>query len=90
MPELVAAGAGALRSQDLLELLLPLAAGAATQALQRLASLPSFAAAALCIFSLVEPSVISAGMFWPHVSCLQSITTLHPVPHTGAAGTRTF
>ena len=57
------AGQGGWSFQDLLELLLPLTAGAMTHALEHLASLPSFAAAALCVFSLVEPSVISAG--WP-------------------------
>ena len=60
-PEVVTAGPRGWSFQDLLELLLPLTAGAATHALEHLASLPSFAAAALCVFSLVEPSVISAG-----------------------------
>ena len=59
--EVLGAGSGGWSFQVLLELLLPLAAGAVTQALERLSSLPSFAAAALCLFSLVEPSVISAG-----------------------------
>ena len=57
------AGPGGWSFQDLLELLLPLTAGAVTHALEHLASLPSFSAAALCVFSLIEPSVISAG--WP-------------------------
>ena len=60
--ELLNAGSGGWSFQDLLELLLPLTAGAMTHALEHLASLPSFAAAALCVFSLVEPSVISAGV----------------------------
>ena len=55
------AGSGGWSFKDLLELLLPLTAGALAQALEHLASLPSFSAAALCAFSLVEPSVLSAG-----------------------------
>lgn len=61
----VIACAEGLHFQDVLQLLLPLVAGAATKALERFASMPSFAAAALCLFTLVEPSVISAG------ACLQ-------------------
>ena len=56
-----AAGADSLRFKDLIDLLLPLLAGGLTRATAQLASLPAFAAAALCLFSLVEPSVIAAG-----------------------------
>ena len=56
-----AAGARSLRLQDLIDLLLPLLAGGLMRATAHLASLPAFAAAALCLFSLVEPSVIAAG-----------------------------
>lgn len=59
--KLLGAGPGSWSFKDLLELLLPLIAGALTQALEHLASLPSFSAAALCVFSLIEPSVLSAG-----------------------------
>ena len=49
---------------SLLGLLLPLLGGAAVHAAERLASYPSTAALALCLFSLVEPSCLSAGV--PH------------------------
>ena len=64
------AGAGTLSFQNLVELLLPLTAGAAAHAVERLASLPSFSAAALCLVSLIEPSVISAGWACPLNACM--------------------
>ena len=57
----IAAGANSLGFQDLIDLLLPLLAGGLTRATAQLAALPAFAAAALCLFSLVEPSIIAAG-----------------------------
>lgn len=51
--------------QDLINLLLPFIAGALLLGTARLASLTPFAAAALCLFSLVEPSVITAGRDLP-------------------------
>ena len=55
------AGARSLRFQDLIDLLLPLIAWGLMRGTAKLASLPAFAAAAMCLFGLVEPSVITAG-----------------------------
>lgn len=46
---------------NLLNILLPLAAGATVHAVGVLSSFPSIPAVALCLFSLVEPSCLSAG-----------------------------
>lgn len=47
----------------LLNILLPLAAGATVHAVEVLSSFPSIPAVGLCLFSLVEPSCLSAGQF---------------------------
>ena len=43
------------------DILLPLAAGATVHAVENISSFPSIPAVALCLFSLVEPSCLSAG-----------------------------
>ena len=53
------------------------------RATAQLASLPAFAAAALCLFSLVEPSVIAAGRDAPLTArarnaCCAAVHTLIP------------
>lgn len=55
---------------SLLNLLLPLIAGAAVHAVAVMSSFPSLAAVVLCLFSLVETSCISAGeRLHPYVFC---------------------